>query len=171
MSQVAVAEHLLTERRPLGAAWDKLMMWLFLGSDAMGFAGLLGAYAALRFGDDHWPVPQVVLGINFTALMTFVLICSSVTMVKSFEAMQKDDRRASWRWLFMTFLGGVFFLEGASVVAQVASFKLTGKRIFLMAPIHHHYEKRGWPEPKIIVRFWIISILLALVSLASLKLR
>ena len=79
MSQVAVAEHLLTERRPLGAAWDKLMMWLFLGSDAMGFAGLLGAYAALRFGDDYWPVPQVVLGINFTALMTFVLICSSVT--------------------------------------------------------------------------------------------
>ena len=73
--------------------------------------------------------------------------------------------------LLSLILGGVFFLEGASVVVQVASFKLTGKRIFLMAPIHHHYEKRGWPEPKIIVRFWIISILLALVSLASLKLR
>jgi phospho-N-acetylmuramoyl-pentapeptide-transferase len=56
-------------------------------------------------------------------------------------------------------------------VTQVVSFRLTGKRIFLMAPIHHHYEKKGWPEPKIIVRFWIISILLALVSLASLKLR
>ena len=68
-------------------------------------------------------------------------------------------------------LGGIFFLEGLSVVTQVVSFKLTGKRIFLMAPIHHHYEKKGWPEPKIIVRFWIISILLALVSLASLKLR
>jgi phospho-N-acetylmuramoyl-pentapeptide-transferase len=73
--------------------------------------------------------------------------------------------------LLSIILGGVFFLEGLSVVTQVVSFKLTGKRIFLMAPIHHHYEKKGWPEPKIIVRFWIISILLALVSLASLKLR
>ena len=53
----------------------------------------------------------------------------------------------------------------------MTSFKLTGKRVFLMAPIHHHYEKKGWAEPKIIVRFWIISILLALVSLASLKVR
>jgi phospho-N-acetylmuramoyl-pentapeptide-transferase len=68
-------------------------------------------------------------------------------------------------------LGGVFFLEMVSVIAQVGAFKLTGKRVFLMAPIHHHYEKQGWPEPKIIVRFWIVSILLALVSLASLKLR
>jgi phospho-N-acetylmuramoyl-pentapeptide-transferase len=68
-------------------------------------------------------------------------------------------------------LGGVFFLEAVSVVVQVASFKLTGRRIFLMAPIHHHYEKKGWAEPKIIVRFWIISILLALFTLSSLKLR
>lgn len=73
--------------------------------------------------------------------------------------------------LLSIILGGIFFLEGLSVVTQVVSFRLTGKRIFLMAPIHHHYEKKGWPEPKIIVRFWIISILLALVSLASLKLR
>jgi|HubBroStandDraft_4_1064222.scaffolds.fasta_scaffold89724_2 phospho-N-acetylmuramoyl-pentapeptide-transferase len=68
-------------------------------------------------------------------------------------------------------LGGVFSLEAVSVVVQVTSFRLTGRRIFLMAPIHHHYEKKGWPEPKIIVRFWIISILLALFSLSSLKLR
>ncbi len=68
-------------------------------------------------------------------------------------------------------LGGIFFIEAVSVITQVVSFKLTGKRVFLMAPIHHHYEKKGWAEPKIIVRFWIISILLALVSLASLKLR
>ena len=68
-------------------------------------------------------------------------------------------------------LGGVFFLEAVSVMVQVGSFKLTGKRVFLMAPIHHHYEKKGWPEPKIIVRFWIVSILLALVGLSSLKLR
>jgi len=107
-----VPEHLQSEQRPLGAPWDKLMMWLFLGSDAMGFAGLLGVYAALRMGDETWPVPQEVLGINFTGLMTFVLICSSVTMVKSFEAIQRDDRVACWRWLLGTFLGGVFFLAG-----------------------------------------------------------
>jgi phospho-N-acetylmuramoyl-pentapeptide-transferase len=73
--------------------------------------------------------------------------------------------------LLSIILGGIFFLEMASVIAQVVSFKLTGKRVFLMAPIHHHYEKKGWAEPKIIVRFWIISILLALVALSSLKLR
>ncbi len=68
-------------------------------------------------------------------------------------------------------LGGIFFLEAVSVIVQVGSFKLTGKRVFLMAPIHHHFEKKGWAEPKIIVRFWIISVLLALVALSSLKLR
>jgi phospho-N-acetylmuramoyl-pentapeptide-transferase len=73
--------------------------------------------------------------------------------------------------LLSVVLGGVFFLEAVSVVAQVVSFRLTGRRIFLMAPIHHHFEKKGWPEPKIIVRFWIISILLALFGLSSLKLR
>ena len=73
--------------------------------------------------------------------------------------------------LLSVVLGGVFFIEAVSVVVQVASFKLTGKRIFLMAPIHHHYEKKGWAEPKIIVRFWIISVLLALFALSSLKLR
>jgi phospho-N-acetylmuramoyl-pentapeptide-transferase len=73
--------------------------------------------------------------------------------------------------LLSILLGGVFFVETLSVITQVASFKLTGKRVFLMAPIHHHFEKKGWPEPRIIVRFWIISILLALVSLSSMKLR
>jgi phospho-N-acetylmuramoyl-pentapeptide-transferase len=73
--------------------------------------------------------------------------------------------------LLSILLGGIFFVEAVSVITQVTSYKLTRKRIFLMAPIHHHYEKKGWPEPKIIVRFWIISILLALVSLASMKLR
>ena len=66
---------------------------------------------------------------------------------------------------------GVFLVEALSVITQVASFKLTGKRVFRMAPIHHHYELKGWPEPKIIVRFWIISIILALIGLVTLKLR
>ena len=68
-------------------------------------------------------------------------------------------------------VGGVFVIETLSVILQVAYFKMTGKRIFLMAPIHHHYEQLGWPEQKIVVRFWIISIILGLVALSSLKLR
>ncbi len=68
-------------------------------------------------------------------------------------------------------LGGVFVVEAVSVITQVASYKLFKKRIFLMAPIHHHFEQKGWPEPRIIVRFWIISVLLALVALSSLKVR
>jgi len=68
-------------------------------------------------------------------------------------------------------VGGIFVIEALSVIVQVASFKLTGKRVFLMAPIHHHFEKLGWPEQKIVVRFWIISIMLGLVALSSLKIR
>jgi len=68
-------------------------------------------------------------------------------------------------------MGGVFVLETVSVVLQVASFKLTGKRIFRMAPIHHHFELKGWAEPKVIVRFWIISFVLVLLGLATLKIR
>lgn len=73
--------------------------------------------------------------------------------------------------LVLMIMGGVFVMETLSVVIQVASFKLRGKRVFRMAPIHHHYELKGWPEPRIIVRFWIITVFLVLVGLASLKIR
>ena len=73
--------------------------------------------------------------------------------------------------LLLVVAGGVFVLEALSVIAQVASFKMTGKRVFRMAPLHHHYELQGIAEPKIIVRCWIISILLALLSITTLKLR
>ena len=73
--------------------------------------------------------------------------------------------------LVVLWMSGVFVLETASVILQVASFKLTGRRIFRMAPIHHHFELKGWAEPKVIVRFWIISLLLVLSGLATLKLR
>jgi len=73
--------------------------------------------------------------------------------------------------IILSIIGGIFVLEALSVFAQVISFKLTGKRIFRMAPIHHHYEQKGWSESTIVIRFWIISIILALVGLASLKLR
>ncbi|MCL7744514.1 phospho-N-acetylmuramoyl-pentapeptide-transferase [Guyparkeria hydrothermalis] len=68
-------------------------------------------------------------------------------------------------------MGGIFVLETVSVMLQVASFKLTGKRIFRMAPIHHHFELKGWPEPKVIVRFWIITVILVLIGLATMKVR
>ena len=73
--------------------------------------------------------------------------------------------------IVLAIIGGLFVLETISVIVQVASFKLTGKRIFKMAPIHHHFEKKGWAESTIVIRFWIIAIILALVGLATLKLR
>jgi len=73
--------------------------------------------------------------------------------------------------LVLAVIGGLFVLETASVMIQVASFKMTGKRVFAMAPLHHHFEKKGWSEPTIVIRFWIISVILALIGLATLKLR
>jgi phospho-N-acetylmuramoyl-pentapeptide-transferase len=73
--------------------------------------------------------------------------------------------------IVLIIMGGIFVVETLSVILQVGSFKLRGKRIFRMAPIHHHYELKGWPEPRVIVRFWIISLMLVLVGLATLKLR
>ncbi|RLA26232.1 MAG: phospho-N-acetylmuramoyl-pentapeptide-transferase [Gammaproteobacteria bacterium] len=73
--------------------------------------------------------------------------------------------------IVLVIMGGIFVMETVSVIMQVASFKLTGKRIFRMAPIHHHFELKGWPEPRVIVRFWIITFILVLVGLATLKLR
>jgi phospho-N-acetylmuramoyl-pentapeptide-transferase len=73
--------------------------------------------------------------------------------------------------LVLFVMGGLFVVETVSVMIQVASFKLTGERVFRMAPLHHHYELKGWAEPKVIVRFWIITVVLVLVGLSSLKIR
>ncbi len=73
--------------------------------------------------------------------------------------------------IVMAIIGGLFVMETLSVIIQVASFKLTGRRVFLMAPIHHHFEKKGWTESQVVVRFWIIAVVLALVGLSTLKLR
>ena len=73
--------------------------------------------------------------------------------------------------LVLAIVGGLFVLEAVSVIVQVASFRLTGKRVFRMAPLHHHFEQKGWPESTVVVRFWIISVVLALAGLATLKLR
>jgi phospho-N-acetylmuramoyl-pentapeptide-transferase len=73
--------------------------------------------------------------------------------------------------LVLAIIGGLFVLETVSVVVQVVSFKTTGRRVFMMAPLHHHFEKKGWAEPTIVIRFWIIAAVLALIGLATLKLR
>ena len=73
--------------------------------------------------------------------------------------------------LVLMIIGGVFVLETVSVIVQVISFRLTGKRVFAMAPLHHHFEKKGWAESTIVIRFWIIALILALIGLSTLKLR
>jgi phospho-N-acetylmuramoyl-pentapeptide-transferase len=73
--------------------------------------------------------------------------------------------------IVLAIVGGLFVLEAVSVIIQVASFKLTGKRVFKMAPFHHHLEKMGWKEPQIVIRLWIIAFVLALIGLATLKVR
>ena len=73
--------------------------------------------------------------------------------------------------LVLAIIGGLFVLETVSVIVQVVSFKLTGKRVFAMAPLHHHFEKKGWSEPTVVIRFWIIAMICALIGLSTLKLR
>ncbi len=90
--------------------WGKLGMWIFLAGDAMSFGALLAGYGALRAGSVDWPVPQHVLGIQLTAFMTFLLICSSLTMVKGLSAIKHGDSKGLTRYLLLTVLGGVIFL-------------------------------------------------------------
>ena len=94
------------------ASSGKIGMWIFLLTDAMSFGGLLLAYGILRSGSHNWPDPATRLGIPFTAFMTFVLICSSVTMVLALAAGQAKDKKALCGWLFATICGGLFFLGG-----------------------------------------------------------
>ena len=91
-------------------SWGKLGMWLFLVGDAMSFGGLLAAYGAARLGSVDWPNPPEVLGINLTAFMTFLLICSSVTMVKALAAVKQGDGKGFQKFMLMTISGGIIFL-------------------------------------------------------------
>jgi len=113
MSQAAAAGPAAvdTYESPLTPeSWSKLAMWIFLAGDAMSFGGLLAAYGALRYGSPNWPVPNHVLGIMTTAVMTFLLICSSVTMVKGLAAVQDGDQKRFVRFIGLTILGGITFL-------------------------------------------------------------
>ena len=115
MSQAAVAaDHVLgvepAESPLTPESWGKLGMWIFLAGDAMSFGGLICAYAALRMGSPSWPIPSTILGVPFTAVMTFLLICSSVTMVKGLESIKHGNRALLRRFLLMTVFGGACFL-------------------------------------------------------------
>lgn len=114
MSQAATAHHSGVEpaESPLTPeSWGKLGMWLFLAGDAMGFGVLLAGYGAMRATSADWPNPFEVLGINLTAVMTFLLICSSVTMVKALEWLGKGDRAKAKMFLALTALGGFIFVS------------------------------------------------------------
>ncbi len=114
MSNAAVADHHLgiepAESPLTPESWGKLGMWTFLAADAMSFGGLLAAYGALRFGDPTWPRPSEHLGIGLTAFMTFLLICSSVTMVEALASIRQGNQAGLRKFLALTILGGVCFL-------------------------------------------------------------
>jgi cytochrome c oxidase subunit 3 len=113
-AQAATTSHHAVEpaETPLTPeSWGKLGMWIFLAGDAVGFGALLAAYGGMRATSADWPVPYDVLGINLTAAMTFLLICSSVTMVKALEWLSKGDRGRCKKFLFLTALGGAIFVS------------------------------------------------------------
>ncbi len=115
MTSVAVAEHHLdvepAESPLTPESWGKLGMWIFLAADAMSFGGLLASYGALRYGDPTWPRPSSILGIQLTALMTFLLVCSSVTMVEALAGIRHGNQAKLRRFLLLTMLGGAIFLS------------------------------------------------------------
>ena len=113
MSTAAAESHLVepAESPLTPESWGKLGMWNFLAGDAMSFGGLLAAYGALRYGDPHWPLPSSILGITLTAAMTFLLVCSSVTMVECLAGFKQGNQQKLKRYLGLTILGGIIFLS------------------------------------------------------------
>ena len=110
MAHAATMNEVERFENQLTPGWGKLMMWIFLCSDAMSFAGLLAAYGAVRLGSSNWPVPSEKLDVPLTALNTFILICSSVTMVEALAAIRHGDQAGLRKFLFLTILGGAMFL-------------------------------------------------------------
>jgi len=129
-------------------SWGKLGMWVFLAGDAMSFGGLIVGYGILRNGSSNWPVPAHVLGINLTAFMTFLLICSSVTMVLSLSAIKRGDQSGLKKFLFLTVLGGAAFLglqvyewthlieRGMTITGNPFGAALFGTTFFVLTGFH-----------------------------------
>ncbi len=121
-------------------------------------AVLLGAVVGAGLGFLWFNAPPAAIFMGDTGSLALGGLLGSVAVATKHE-------------IVLALIGGLFVLEGFSVVIQVGYFKLTKKRVFLMAPIHHHFEKKGWTESQVVIRFWIISIVLALIGLSTLKLR
>lgn len=133
----------------------KLGMWIFLAGDAMSFGALLAGYGALRYGSTDWPLPSNVLGITLTAVMTFLLICSSVTMVLALVAIQQDDLRGLRRFLALTILGGLTFLgmqayewthlihRGLTLTGNPFGAALFGTTFFIITGFHGAHVTGG----------------------------
>ena len=150
MTAVEPAESPLTPE-----SWGKLGMWIFLAADAMSFGALLAGYGALRFGSTDWPVPARVLGIGLTAFMTFLLICSSVTMVLALAAIQRGDQRGLRTFLSLTILGGVMFLgmqayewthlihRGLTLTGNPFGAALFGTTFFIITGFHGAHVTGG----------------------------
>jgi len=152
VSQTATMDHALAvepAESPLTPeSWGKLGMWIFLAGDAMSFGALLCAYGALRATSADWPRPSSVLGIGLTAFMTFLLICSSVTMVKGLSAIKHNDRAGARNFLALTVLGGAMFLgmqafewthlirEGLGLTGNPWGASLFGTTFFLTTGFH-----------------------------------
>lgn len=121
-------------------------------------AVLCGAMIGAALGFLWFNAPPAMVFMGDTGSLAIGGVLGAIALITKHE-------------LVLAIMGGLFVVEACSVMAQVASYKLTGKRIFRMAPIHHHYEKKGWSEPTIVIRFWIVSVILALIALSTLKLR
>lgn len=136
-------------------SWGKLGMWIFLAADAMSFGGLLAGYGALRYSSGVWPNPKEHLGISLTAFMTFLLICSSVTMVKGLSAVRRGDRKGAALFLMLTILGGASFLglqayewthnitHGMTIRANPWGSPLFGTTFYILTGFHGMHVTGG----------------------------
>lgn len=118
----------------------------------------VGAILGAGLGFLWWNAPPAMIFMGDTGSLSLGAALGAIAVAVKHEVV-------------LAIVGGLFVLEAVSVIVQVASFKLTGKRVFRMAPIHHHFEKKGWAEPTIVIRFWIIAVILAMIGLSTLKLR
>src|SRR5262249_42313401 len=125
---------------------------------AGGLAVLCGAILGAGLGFLWFNAPPASIFMGDTGSLALGGLLGTVAVITKHE-------------IVLGIIGGLFVLETVSVIVQVVSFKLTGKRVFRMAPLHHHFEQLGWTEPQIVIRFWIISVVLALAGLSTLKLR
>jgi cytochrome c oxidase subunit 3 len=158
MSEAAAVVHTAAQpaESPLTPeSWGKLGMWVFLAGDAMSFGALLVGYGLLRYVSSNWPLPSQTLGISLTAFMTFLLICSSVTMVKGLEAVKNNDRGMAKMYLLLTALGGLGFLglqayewthlihEGLKLWENPWGSSLFGTTFFIITGFHGMHVTGG----------------------------